>query len=251
MIVCRSAREIERLRAAGALVAEVLAEMRATAGPGVTTRELDGLAEARIRTAGGTPAFKGYHGYPASICASVNEQVIHGIPSDRKLVEGDILSIDVGAVLDGYVGDAAITVAIGAVSDQAARLLRVTEEALARGIEQARPGNRLHDISWAIQSCAEEAGYGVVREYVGHGIGRSMHEDPQVPNFGRAGSGPRLQAGMVLAIEPMINAGTASVELLDDGWTVVTADRSLSAHFEHTVAIREGGPEILTRPARS
>jgi methionyl aminopeptidase len=170
---------------------------------------------------------------------------------ERRLEEGDILSIDLGAEYQGYYGDAALTVPVGQISPEAERLLRVTEEALRRGVEQACPGNRLHDISWAIQSCAEEAGYGVVREYVGHGNGRSMHEDPQVPNFGRAGSGPRLQAGMVLAIDPMINAGTASVELLDDGWTVVTADRGLSAHFEHTVAIREAGPEILTLPSRS
>jgi methionyl aminopeptidase len=197
------------------------------------------------------PAFKGYRGFPASICASPNEVVVHGFPSERQLEEGDILSLDLGAEYRGYYGDAALTVPVGRVSLEAERLLRVTEEALRRGVEQARPGNRLHDISWAIQSCAEEAGYGVVREYVGHGIGRSMHEDPQVPNFGRPGSGPRLQAGMVLAIEPMINAGTAAVELLEDGWTVVTADRRLSAHFEHTVAIREEGPDVLTLPARA
>ena len=246
MIVCRSAHEIERLRAAGALVAEVLAEMRATAGPGVTTRELNELAEARIRTAGGTPAFKGYHGYPASICASVNEQVIHGIPSDRKLVEGDILSIDVGAVLDGYVGDAALTVAIGAVSDQAARLLRVTEEALHRAIRRAKVGGRLSDIGHAIQSHVEANGFSVVREFVGHGIGEAMHEEPQIPNYGPPGRGPRLAEGMVLAIEPMVNAGRAAVKVLEDGWTAVTKDGSLSAHFEHTVAVTSAGPRILT-----
>jgi len=251
MIQIKTEREIERMRQAGQAVAETLEGMRALVRPGLCTRELDRFAEDALRARGMRPAFKGYRGFPASICASPDEVVVHGFPSDAPLEEGSILSIDLGAEYQGYYGDAALTVPVGRVSAEAERLLRVTEEALRRGVEQARPGNRLHDISWAIQSCAEEAGYGVVREYVGHGIGRSMHEDPQVPNFGRAGSGPRLQAGMVLAIEPMINAGTASVELLDDGWTVVTADRSLSAHFEHTVAIREGGPEILTRPARS
>ncbi len=251
MIQIKTAGEIERMRQAGQAVAETLGGMRDMVRPGLTTRELDRYAEDALRSRGMRPAFKGYRGFPASICASPNEVVVHGFPSDRPLVEGDILSLDLGAEYQGYFGDAALTVPVGRVLPEAERLLRVTEEALRRGLEQARPGNRLHDISWAIQSFAEEAGFGVVREYVGHGIGRSMHEDPQVPNFGRAGSGPRLQAGMVLAIEPMINAGTAAVELLEDGWTVVTADRRLSAHFEHTVAIREEGPEILTLPSRS
>lgn len=251
MIQIKTEREIETMRQAARAVADTLEGLRAMVRPGLCTRELDRFAERSLRSRGMRPAFKGYRGFPASICASPNEVVVHGIPSDRPLEEGAILSIDLGAEYQGWYGDAAVTVPVGRVSPEAERLLRVTEEALRRGVEQARPGNRLHDISWAIQSCAEEAGYGVVREYVGHGIGRSMHEDPQVPNFGRPGSGPRLQAGMVLAIEPMVNAGTASVELLEDGWTVVTADRGLSAHFEHTVAIREGGAEILTLPARS
>jgi methionyl aminopeptidase len=251
MIQIKTAGEIEKMRQAGQAVGETLEGMRSMVRPGLTTRELDRYAEDALRARGMRPAFKGYRGFPASICASPNEVVVHGFPSDRPLEEGDVLSLDLGAEYQGYYGDAAITVAVGAVSAEAERLLRVTEESLRRGLEQARPGNRLHDISWAIQSCAEEAGYGVVREYVGHGIGRAMHEDPQVPNFGRKGSGPRLQAGMVLAIEPMVNAGTAAVELLEDGWTVVTADRRLSAHFEHTVAIREEGPDILTLSSRS
>ncbi|HEY5998858.1 MAG TPA: type I methionyl aminopeptidase [bacterium] len=251
MIQIKTAEEIERMREAGLAVAQTLAGLRELVRPGVTTRELDRYAESTLRARGMRPAFKGYRGYPASICASPNEVVVHGIPSERRLAEGDILSIDVGAEFEGYFGDAAVTLPVGRIAPEAERLLRVTEEALARGLEQARPGNRLHDISWAIQSCAEEAGYGVVRDYVGHGIGRAMHEDPQVPNYGRPGSGPRLQAGMVLAIEPMINAGGAGVEVLADGWTVVTADRRLSAHFEHTVAIREEGPDVLTLPARA
>ncbi len=251
MISLKTAGEIEKMRQAGQAVAETLAGLRALVRPGVTTRELDRFAEDALRARGMRPAFKGYRGYPASICASPNEVVVHGIPSARRLEEGDILSIDLGAEYEGYYGDAAVTLPVGSVSKEAERLLQVTEQALALGLEQARPGNRLHDISWAIQRCAEDAGYGVVRDYVGHGIGRAMHEDPQVPNVGRAGSGPRLQAGMVLAIEPMVNAGTADVQLLEDGWTVVTADRRLSAHFEHTVAIREEGPDVLTLPARS
>jgi len=251
MIQIKTAGEIERMRQAGQAVAQTLAGMTERVRPGVTTRELDRFAGEALRARGMRAAFKGYRGYPANICASLNEVVVHGIPSDRALEEGDVLSLDLGAEFEGYYGDAAVTLPVGRVSASAERLLRVTEEALRRGIEQARPGNRLHDISWAIQSCAEEAGYGVVRDYVGHGIGRAMHEDPQVPNFGRPGSGPRLQPGMVLAIEPMVNAGGAAVELLEDGWTVVTADRRLSAHFEHTVAIREQGPEILTLAARA
>jgi methionyl aminopeptidase len=251
MIQIKTAGEIEKMLEASQAVADTLAGMRELVRPGLTTRELDRFAEARLRGRGMRPAFKGYRGFPASICASPNEVVVHGFPSDRPLEEGDILSLDLGAEYQGYYGDAALTVPVGRISEEAERLLRVTEEALRRGVEQARPGNRLHDISAAIQSCAEGAGYGVVREYVGHGIGRAMHEDPQVPNFGKPGSGPRLQAGMVLAIEPMVNAGTAAVRLLEDGWTVVTADGRLSAHFEHTVAIREEGPEILTLAARS
>ena len=246
MMVCKSAAEIERMRAANRLVADLLAELRAAVAPGVTTAELDDFAETRIRAAGGIPAFKGYRGYPATICASVNDQVIHGIPSGRALVDGDILAIDVGVQLEGFYGDSAITVPIGRVSDAAAQLLRVTEESLYQAIAQARIGNRVSDISHAVQRHVEAHGYSVVREFVGHGIGRSMHEEPQIPNYGEPGHGPRLAAGMVLAIEPMVNMGKPGVRVLDDGWTAVTRDGSLSAHFEHTVAVTASGPLVLT-----
>jgi methionyl aminopeptidase len=212
----------------------------------VTTRELDRYAESKIRSFGAYPTFKGYRGYPASICTSINEEVVHGIPSGRKLQSGDILGIDCGATLDGYVGDAALSLPIGEVSDRVRRLLRVAEESLYRAIEQARVGRRLHDISSAVQSHAEAHGYSVVRDFCGHGVGKHMHEDPQVPNFGRPGTGPKLRAGFVLAIEPMLNMGTHEVEVDDDKWTVRTLDRLPSAHFEHTVAITEQGPVILT-----
>ena len=246
MIVCKSPAEIEQMRDANRLVADLLAELRAAVAPGVTTADLDALAEARIRGAGGVPAFKGYRGYPATICASVNDQVIHGIPSRRALVEGDVLSIDVGAQLGGFFGDAAITVPVGRVSDDAARLLRVTEESLYEAIARARVGNRISDISHAVQRHVEASGFSVVREFVGHGIGRSMHEEPQIPNFGEPGHGPRLAEGMVLAIEPMVNVGQPGVRVLDDGWTAVSRDGSLSAHFEHTVAVTAAGPLVLT-----
>lgn len=246
MIILKTATEIAKMRRAGEAVADTLRELGARVRPGVTTRELERLAEDALRARGCVPAFKGYRGFPGSICASPNEVVVHGFPCDRPLAEGDIISVDLGAVAEGYYGDAAVTWPVGRVSAEARRLLDAGREALRRGVEQARVGNRLQDISWAIQSCAEAAGYGVVRDFVGHGIGRSLHEDPQVPNVGRPGCGPRLAAGMVLAIEPMLNAGTGDVEVLEDGWTVVTGDRRLSAHFEHTVAIREEGPEILT-----
>jgi methionyl aminopeptidase len=246
VIVCKSPVEIGRMRAANRLVALVLTDLRAAAAPGVTTAELDALAEAEIRAAGGIPAFKGYRGYPATICASVNDQVIHGIPSRRALVAGDVLSIDVGALLDGFYGDAAITVPVGAISDDAARLLRVTEESLYRAIAQARVGNRVSDIGHAVQQHVEAHGFSVVREFVGHGIGEAMHEEPQIPNFGEPGHGPRLTEGMVLAIEPMVNLGMPAVRVLDDGWTAVTKDGSLSAHFEHTVAVTASGPVVLT-----
>ncbi len=246
MIVCKSAVEIDRMKTANRLVADLLAELRRAAVPGVTTAELDALAEERIRAAGGTPAFKGYRGYPATICASVNDQVIHGIPSGRALIAGDVLSIDVGALADGFYGDAAITVPVGAISDRAADLLHVTEEALYKAIAQARIGNRVSDISHAVQRHVEAHGYSVVREFVGHGIGQSMHEEPQIPNFGEPGHGPRLAEGMVLAIEPMVNLGQPAVRVLEDGWTAVTKDGSLSAHFEHTVAVTAAGPLVLT-----
>jgi methionyl aminopeptidase len=248
VIICKSPAEIARMRPANALVAEILAELREAVHPGGTTAELDALAERRIRDAGGVPAFKGYHGFPATICASVNEQVVHGIPSARALVDGDILSIDLGAVVDGYYGDAAVTVPVGEVSERAERLLRVTEESLYKGIAQARVGGRVSDIGHAVQEHVEAHGFSVVREFVGHGIGVAMHEEPQIPNYGDPGRGPRLAEGMVLAIEPMINLGKAAVKVLDDGWTAVTRDGSLSAHFEHTVVVTASGPVILTLP---
>jgi methionyl aminopeptidase len=248
VIVCRSVAELESMREAGRLVGEVLTELMAHVAPGVTTADLDALAEKRITRAGAVPAFKGYHGYPATICASINEEVIHGIPSGRRLLnDGDVISIDVGAELDGYFGDSAITLAVGPVSEEAATLLRVTDESLYKAIEAVKLGGRISDIGHAVQKHVEAYGFSVVREFVGHGIGQKMHEEPQVPNYGEPGRGPRLTEGMVLAIEPMVNAGTAEVLTLTDQWTVVTADRSLSAHFEHTVAIGPGGPVILSR----
>jgi methionyl aminopeptidase len=246
MIVCRSQAEIDKLRRVNRLVARILDELRRLAVPGVTTLEMDRAAEARVRDAGAEPAFKGYHGYPATVCASVNEQVVHGIPSDRPLVEGDILSIDMGAKLDGFYGDCAVTVPVGAVTAAAAELLRVTEESLFRGIDAVKPGARVSDIGQAVQHHVEGHGFSVVREFVGHGIGTSLHEDPQIANYGPGGRGPRLSEGMVFAIEPMVNAGKAAVRVLPDGWTAVTRDSSLSAHFEHTVVVTADGCEILT-----
>ena len=246
MIVCRSAAELERLARVNQLVARVLRELRDMVRPGVTTAALDEVAEMRLREADAQPAFKGYHGYPATICASVNEQVVHGIPSARALVEGDILSIDMGAKLDGFFGDCAVTVPVGEIDEEAARLLQVTEAALYRGIEQVRAGARVSDIGAAVQAYVEAAGFSVVREFVGHGIGTKLHEEPQIPNYGTPGRGPRLAEGMVLAIEPMVNFGKAGVKVLGDGWTAVTRDGSLSAHFEHTVVVVNGGSRILT-----
>ena len=246
MIVCRSSAEIEKLRAVNRLVGEVLAELRSTAAPGVTTGDLDRLAEQRVREAGAEPAFKGYHGFPATICSSVNDQVVHGIPSDRELCEGDVVSIDMGAKLNGFFGDSAVTVPIGRVSEEAISLLRTTEEALFRAIDVVRPNARVSDIGAAVQAHVEGRGFSVVREFVGHGIGTELHEEPQIANYGPAGRGPRLAEGMVLAIEPMVNAGKAAVKVLSDGWTAVTRDGSLSAHFEHTVVVTREGCEILT-----
>lgn len=247
MIELKNAGQLEKMRKAGKVVAETLQLMRESVQPGITTGELDRLAEKHIRSCGAIPAFKGYHGFPATLCASVNEQVVHGIPGLRKLQLGDIISIDCGAVIDGYFGDAAITLPVGEISEERRLLLKITEESLLLGLAQARKGNRLYDISNAVQVHCERHGFGVVRDYVGHGIGRAMHEDPQIPNFGKPGRGPRLEVGMVLAIEPMVNLGTYQVHQLDDHWTVVTNDGKASAHFEHTVAITENGPEILTR----
>ncbi|MDO8794196.1 MAG: type I methionyl aminopeptidase [Vicinamibacterales bacterium] len=246
MIVCRSGAEIEKLRAVNRLVGEVLAELRSTAAPGVTTGDLDRLAEQRVREAGAEPAFKGYHGFPATICSSVNEQVVHGIPSERELREGDVVSIDMGAKLNGFFGDSAVTVPIGRVSEEAISLLRATEEALFRAIDVVRPNARVSDIGAVVQAHVEGRGFSVVREFVGHGIGTELHEEPQIANYGPAGRGPRLAEGMVLAIEPMVNAGKAAVKVLSDGWTAVTRDGSLSAHFEHTVVVTRDGCEILT-----
>jgi methionyl aminopeptidase len=246
VIVRKSSAEIATMREAGRITARALAAVGAAVAVGVTTGELDAIAESVIRAAGASPAFKGYHGFPATICASRNSVVVHGIPGKERLVTGDIISIDVGAIVDGYFGDSACTFPVGEVSGEVARLLEVTRRSLDAGIARCVPGMRLYDISAAVQRVAEGGGFSVVREYVGHGIGRAMHEEPQVPNYGTAGRGPTLQAGMVLAIEPMVNMGGPGVVQAGDGWTVSTADGSPSAHFEHTVAITEHGPVILT-----
>ena len=246
MIILKSKREIDKMRVACRVVAEVLKDLIHEVRSGVSTLELDAIAERGIRARGAIPAFKGYRGFPNTLCVSVNEQVVHGIPSKRRLKEGEIVGLDLGAKWDGYYGDAAVTVPVGHVAPTAQSLLITAEEALRIGINEVRPGKHLSDISHAIQSYAEAHGYSVVRAFVGHGIGTALHEEPQVPNFGPPGRGPRLKVGMVLAIEPMVNVGDADVEILEDGWTVVTADGQLSAHFEHTVAITEEGPQILT-----
>jgi methionyl aminopeptidase len=251
VIVCKSPAEIERMRAANALVAEVLSELAAMVAPGVTTADLDRTAEKLVRAGGAEPAFKGYRGYPCTLCASVNEQVVHGIPSARALREGDIISLDMGVKLNGFYGDSAVTVPVGRVSEQAETLLRVTRESLEKGIEQVRLGGRISDIGHAIQVHVEAHGFSVVREFVGHGIGAALHEDPQIANYGEPGRGPRLAEGMVLAIEPMVNVGRPAVKVLGDDWTAVTKDGSLSAHFEHTVAVTKAGPLILTQRAVS
>jgi methionyl aminopeptidase len=246
MVKLRSAEEVQKIRASAVLVAETIVQLRQWTTPGLTTAELDRKADAFIRENGGRPCFLGYMGYPASICISVNDEVVHGIPGSRVIRDGDIVGVDVGVVMDGYNGDAAITFAVGEVPEPVRRLLRVTEECLLAGIEAFQPGNRLGDVGYAIQSRAESQGYGVVRSLVGHGIGEKLHEDPQVPNFGKPGTGQKLRPGMVCAIEPMITMGGWEVETLADQWTIVTKDRSLAAHFEHTVALTEDGPEILS-----
>jgi len=246
VIIRKSAEEVARMRRAGRLVGHTLTVVTEQVRPGVSLLELDALAERTIRAAGAVPSFKGYHGFPASLCLSPNDRIVHGIPNDYRLREGDILSVDCGAIVEGYHGDAAVTVPVGQVDGAAIRLIETTERALWAGIDQCRPGNRLSDIGNAVEQVAAVDGYGVVREYVGHGIGTRMHEEPQVPNYGRPGRGLRLDAGLVLAIEPMLNEGGAETEVLDDQWTVVTRDGSRSAHFEHTVAITEHGPEVLT-----
>ena len=235
------------MRVANQIVAGVLQELQAMAAPGVTTADLDATVEARVLASGATPAFKGYRGYPASLCASINDEVVHGIPSMRELVQGDIVSLDVGVLIEGFYGDSALTVAVGEISDEADTLLRVTEEALELAIAEVCVGSRVSDIGHAVQRHVEAQGLSVVREFVRHGIGTKLHEEPQIPNYGEPGRGPRLAEGMVLAIEPMVNVGKSAVRVLDDGWTAVTRDGSLSAHFEHTVAVTAGGPEVLTR----
>ena len=247
MIIIKSPREIEQLRRSNLIVAEVFEKLKGMIVPGVTTRELDQVAEDYIRLKGARPAFKGYRGFPASLCTSINEEVVHGIPGQRRLKEGDIVGLDVGVNYQGYFGDAAVTFPVGEVDSEAKRLLEVTEKALYIGIEKATTGNRLFDISYAIQRWVESHGFSVVRDFVGHGIGRELHEDPQVPNFGAPHQGPRLEKGMVFSLEPMVNEGTYEVRVLSDGWTVVTADGKRSAHFEHTVAITEDGVEILSK----
>lgn len=247
MIALRSEEEIGEIRQAGRIVALALERLKRYAKPGVTTAELGRIARDEILKNKGYPAFKNYKGYPGDICTSINEEVVHGIPSKRKLKDGDILSLDVGAKKGLYYADAAVTIPIGRVSDTAKKLIEVTEASFYRGIESALPGRRLSDISANIQAHVEQNGFSVVRSFVGHGIGKRIHEEPEIPNFGRPNSGPMLEAGMVLAIEPMVNEGTFEVEILEDGWTAVTKDGKLSSHFEHTIAVREDGPEILTK----
>ena len=234
------------MRAANQLVAKVLEDLAALVAPGVSTADLDAAAEAKVRAAGAEPAFKGYRGYPATLCASVNEQVVHGIPSRRVLASGDIVSLDMGVRLNGFYGDSAVTVPVGTVSDEVKRLLQATQDALQAGIAQVRVGGRISDIGHAIQAFVEAQGFSVVREFVGHGIGAALHEEPQIANYGEPGRGPRLAEGMTLAIEPMVNMGKPAVRVLGDGWTAVTKDGSLSAHFEHTVAVTKNGPDVLT-----
>ena len=246
MIIRKSKTEIEKMKAAGQIVARVLKRLSAMVEPGITTRDLDYEAERMIRDAGAYPTFKGYHGFTASICASINDEVVHGIPGKRKLREGDIIGLDCGATYQGYVGDSAVTVPVGNVSEQVKRLMETTRQSLFKAIEKCQVGNRLGDVCNAVQAYVEPLGYSVVRNYCGHGIGRAMHEEPQVPNYGRAGTGPVLREGWVLAIEPMINLGRHDVKVLSDGWTVITMDGQPSAHFEHTVAITQEGPRILT-----
>lgn len=248
MIVLKSEAEIDKIRRASRIVAETLERLKEVVKPGVTTLDLDKLAEEMIRRHQAKPAFKGYRGYQATLCTSINEEVVHGIPSKKRVLkEGDIIGVDCGAIVEGFYGDAAKTFLVGQADQESRQLVKVTEESLERGIEQMKVGNRLHDISWAVQEHAERHGYTVVRDFVGHGIGRQLHEEPQVPNFGTSGSGIRLTAGLVLAIEPMVNIGRAEVTVLEDGWTAVTLDGKRSAHFEHTVALTEQGTEILSR----
>jgi len=247
LIVLKSEDEIKKMAESCRIVAEVFEGIKKKISPGVSTKEINEFAESYIISRGARPAFKGYRGYPASVCTSINEQVVHGIPSSQKLREGDIISLDIGVFYKGFYGDAAVTLPVGSVSNQAMKLISVTEKALEAGMKRAVAGNRLSDISSAIQGCVEAEGFSIVRSFVGHGIGRELHEEPQIPNFGKPGEGPELRPGMTLAIEPMVNEGGWEVVILNDGWTAVTKDRSLSAHFEHTVAITKNGCNILTK----
>ena len=249
VIGIKSATEIAAMRRAGAAVAEILSILKTSIRPSMKTKELDIIAERELKARGARSSFKGYRGYPASLCVSINEEIVHGIPGDRVIKEGDVVSLDFGAVVEGYHGDAAVTVAVGKVSPQAVGLIQTTREALEAGIAAARAGGHLGDVSAAVQRCAESRGFGVVREYTGHGIGRAMHEEPLVPNFGIAATGPELKPGMTFALEPMLTAGDWRTRVGADGWVVTTADRSLAAHFEHTIAITPGRAEILTAPA--
>jgi methionyl aminopeptidase len=246
MIIGKSQKEIEKMRASGQLVGRVLRELRRMVQPGITTLQVNDAADRMIRDAGAYPTFKGYNGYPFSICASVNEQVVHGFPSEYELKEGDIFSIDVGATFEGFVGDTATTIPVGTTSEELLKLIRIAQECLDRAIEKCRDGNHIGDIGFAVQSHAEAHGYSIVRDYVGHGIGRQMHEDPQIPNYGKPGKGPKIKKGYVFAVEPMINLGSHHTKTLKDGWTVVTVDGRPSAHVEHTIAVTEEGPEVLT-----
>jgi len=246
-IILRLPGEIEKARASNRIVAEVLSKLREKIRPGVRTKDLDIFAEELAEKRGAKPAFKGYRGYPHSLCISINEEVVHGMPSKRVLEEGNIVSLDFGIYYQGFYGDSAITLPVGKVTEKALRLMQVTEQSLYAAIAQAKQGNRLGDISAAVQNIVEDAGYSVVRDFVGHGIGRNLHEDPQIPNFGKKGRGIELKSGMILAIEPMVNEGKYNVRILPDGWTVITKDGSLSAHFEHSIAITDNGPEILSK----
>jgi methionyl aminopeptidase len=247
MVILKLPDEIEKARASNRIVAEVLSKLREKVKPGVRTKDLDKFAEEISEKRGAKPAFKGYRGYPYSLCVSINEVVVHGMPSDRVLIEGDIVGLDFGVYYQGFFGDATVTLPIGKVTQKASRLMQVTEQSLYAGIAQAKDGNRLGDISAAVQDVVEDAGYSVVRDFVGHGIGKNLHEDPQIPNFGKKGRGIELKSGMILAIEPMVNEGKYKVQVLPDGWTVITKDGSLSAHFEHSVAITDNGPDILSK----
>lgn len=247
MIICKSATEIGKLRQSGRLVRAILEETQKQVRPGITTLDLEKFVEGRLAEAGAKPAFKGYRGYPCCLCASVNEQIVHGIPSNRRLNEGDIVSLDLGVIIDGYYGDGALTVPVGPISESLQKLLRVTEDSLQLAISRARVGNRLGDISSAVEQHVVSNGFSVVRDFVGHGIGRQLHEEPQIPNFGQPGYGPPLKEGMVFAIEPMVNVGGPGLRILDDNWTAVTADGTHSAHFEHMVAVTQNGPDVLTR----